>query len=113
MKNKSKYKHIVKYGEKNLRHCKTCCYSCQKLCFAYQIQYQTKSCINQVFATIPITTLDDHVLICKSYERKIKHGKLFYSNPHNDIIQNKPNMNFVSMLNNIEERFITPCLTFT
>jgi hypothetical protein len=64
------------------------------------------------FAIIPITTLDDHVLICKLCERKIKHGKPFDSNLRNHVMENKPNMNFVSMLNNIEECLITPCFAF-
>jgi len=78
----------------------------------YEIQYQIQLCINQLFVTTPITTLDDHVLICKSCEREIKHGKPFDSNLQNHIIENKSNMNFVSMLNNIEECFIASHFAF-
>jgi hypothetical protein len=54
----------------------------------------------------------NHALICKSCERKIKHGKPFDSNLKNHIIENKPNMNFILMLNNITEHLIAPCFAF-
>ncbi len=51
-------------------------------------------------------------MIFDSCKRKIKHGKPFDSNLQNHIIQNKSNMIFVLMLNNIEEYLIAPCHAF-
>jgi hypothetical protein len=54
----------------------------------------------------------NHVLIYKSCERKIKHGKPLDSTLQNHIVENKPNMIFILMLNNIKEHLMAPCLAF-
>jgi hypothetical protein len=68
-------KHILKYKYVIEDIAKHVCYCCQKLCFEHQVCYASQSYIKHFPIPIKNIRSNDHVLMCKYYQKKIDFGK--------------------------------------
>ncbi len=71
------------------------------------MSYASQSCIEQFSDAIKNVKLNDHVLICKICENKIKMKQPLDLMLWNYIVTNKLDMEFLLMVNKIEDCLIT------
>jgi len=78
------------------------------LCFAHQVLYASQSYIKQFLDAIKNVKFNDHVLICKGCQKKINLKQPLNLILQDYIIINKLDMEFLLMLNKVEECLIAP-----